>query len=166
MLVDVLTDSAEGERRTRGEEAPAAGYYLVAQVALTVEELAQQTAHYRDSTYRLQGAVAVVEVPIIDEGDSTVWEGSFDVLGAAANLARSSAFRDGLAEVDSLRWRLIRIRRRPHASGYFVRRSNGSVQYALTEHYVGDPFLTVRAERVSLEYLSDPPRPSLFPPIP
>ena len=110
--------------------------------------------------------MAVVEVPMIDTQDSTVWQGSFEVIGAARELAPPGEFRDGLAAADSILRRLITIRRRSYASGYFVRRSNGSMRYTMTEHYVGDPALTVRAERISLEYLSDPPRPSLLPPLP
>ena len=165
-MLDALTDSAEQERRMRGEDHHAVGYYLAAQIASTLEELPQGTADYRDASHAFHGSVAVVEEPMVDTRDSTVWRGSFDVIGAAMKLAPPGAFLDGLIEADSILWRLISIGRRSYASGYFIHRANGSVRHTMTEHYVGDPVLTVRAERVSLEYLSDPPRPSPLPPIP
>ena len=157
--LDALTDSP-------GRAEKAVGYYLAAQITSTLKQLPRETADYRDASYGFHGSVAVVENPMVHTRDSTVWQGSFDVIGAAMNLAPPGAFRDGLASADSILWRLIRIHRRTYASGYFVRRSNGSMRYTMTEHYVGDPVLTVRAERVSVEYLSDPPRALVLPAIP
>lgn len=164
--LDALTDSAQKERWIRREDPKAVGYYLMAQVASTLAELPRRVARFpdpfrgaadsRDPLLESQGSVAVVEVPANDTPDSTVWQGSVDLLQHAVSLAPSSALREAIAAAAAELWDQVMTGQRSYAPGHFVRRRDGSVRYTMIANSDGRPVVTMRGERISLDYLSDP----------
>jgi hypothetical protein len=152
---EVVTDSTREGRRTRGALPGAIGYYLSARVAASLRELPQTAAGYNDPLGESQEHVAVTEVPAIDTPDSTVWQGSFDLITHAARLAPRRALREAIETAASEHWTQLITDQRTLAPGYFVRRRDGSMRYTMTASSGDRLVVTVRGERVSLDHLSD-----------
>lgn len=155
-IFEALTDSTREEQRIRREEPGAIGYYLFARVAPNLAALPKTAEDYHDPLGDRQGYVAVLEVPAIDRPDSTVWQGSFDLIADAARLAPRRALRGALEAAAAEHWSQLITGQRTLAPGYFMRRRDGSMRYVMTGRWGARPVVTVRGERVSLEYLSDP----------
>ena len=153
---EALTDSTREEQRIQREEPGAIGYYLLARVAASLAALPQTVAGYRDPLGESEGYVAVLEVPAIATPDSTVWQGSFKLITDAARLAPRRALRGAIEAAASEHWSQLITGQRTLAPGYFMRRRDGSVRYVMTARWGDRPVVTVRGERVSLEYLNDP----------
>ncbi|HJR65801.1 MAG TPA: hypothetical protein VJ802_05195 [Gemmatimonadaceae bacterium] len=153
----VLTTLTEADREWRAREldSRAVGYYLATQTALSLDDLGREIADFGDAARESQGHVAVVEVAALVTPDSTVWQGSIDLLAHAAQLAPPGALREDIEAAHDIHLELLRSGRRSYAPGFFVQRSDGSVRYTLTVHQDGRHVVTMRGIRVSHDHLTD-----------
>jgi hypothetical protein len=154
-MLSTLTEE-EREGHAREPDTRAVGYYLAAQTALSLDGLPRSVADLGDPSLESQGYVAVVEVPVLVTEDSTVWQGSIDLLQHAAQLAPTRALREAIEAAHAIDWDLLTSGQRSYAPGFFVQRSDGSVRYMLTVRQNGKHIVTMRGVRISRDHLSDP----------
>lgn len=140
------------ETSTSLEPAPSPGYYLMAYIATSPEELPSVRTYDR---LRRQGYFASLFAPDVETSDSTVWQGSVDLIEHAARMLPPGELRSQIEAANTTMWSMLRSGERTFVPGRFVRRADGSVHYTLDAKRYGAQVLSIRGERVTLEYFRE-----------
>ncbi|MDQ4081053.1 MAG: hypothetical protein M3125_09865, partial [Gemmatimonadota bacterium] len=105
---------------------------------------------------RRQGYFAALFHPDVETPDSTVWRGSVDLIVHAARLLPQGELRSQIEAAHRTMWALLRSGERTFVPGRFVRHADGAIHYTLDARREGAQFLSIRGERVALDYIREP----------
>jgi hypothetical protein len=131
------------------------GHGVTAQAALTLDELPLKAAAYGRG-HSLQGSIELLDTPITGGADTAVYSGEISLDWAAQLLATDSATRVAVQAAAERAGDAGYAQYERTGSGYlgrFVVTSAGRAHYAMRVDSAGAEVLTVRAERISHDYM-------------